>query len=113
MHGRYLLYFSNNPSFSDQIYFQNNKITDEKLRSVSIYNNLVASSNIQNRCREVALNTGPYADGKTRQCVLRLKASGRDSEVQAVSTTQNDLHPSCLYLIQMGERKYPSTFLIA
>ena len=43
-----LLDFSNNPSFSDQIHFQNQNNADEKLRSVSFHNNLVASSNIQN-----------------------------------------------------------------
>ena len=59
--------------------FRTKKIVDEKLRSVSFHNNLVASSNIQNWCREAALNTGPYAGGKTRWCFLRLKTSGRDS----------------------------------
>ena len=59
--------------------FRTQKIVDEKLRSVGFHNNLVASSNIQNWCREAALKTGPYAGGKTRWYFLRLKTSGRCS----------------------------------
>ena len=42
------------------------KIADEKLRSVSFHNNLVARYNIENCWRETGLKTGPYAGGTTR-----------------------------------------------
>ena len=48
MHGRYILYFLIIQISQVKSIFRTRKIVDEKLRSVSLHNNLVASSNIQN-----------------------------------------------------------------
>ena len=68
--------------------FRTKTIVDEILRSVSFHNNLVASSNIQNWCREATLNIGPYAGGKTRWYFLRLKTSGRCSKPRDTRSPQ-------------------------
>ena len=46
--------------------FRTQKIAEEKPRSISFHNNLVARCNIENFWRETGLKTGPYAGGTTR-----------------------------------------------
>ena len=104
MHGRYLLDFSNQIPQVKSI-FRTQKIVDEKLRSVSFHNNLVASSNIQNWCREAALNTGPYAGGKTRRYFLRLKTSGRCSKEGAKAKTSAQSHAPALQPHRLAHRR--------
>ena len=77
---------------------------------------LVASSNIQNWCRETALNTGPYAGGKTRWPFLRLKSFGprsrrrsrggqrSDAGLDAPWTTARIRTPTAIGALESGPR---------
>ena len=60
--------FCNSLDFPNRIYYFNSDFSDEEPRSVSFHtcSDLVAGSNIEGCWREAALDTGPYAGGKTR-----------------------------------------------